>query len=186
MVAVRNAAVVISPCGPRAMRRMIAHWVVLGAAALTILVAATVAAALTVFTGQAVPQAVRHDLVIAPSTALSVTALVSAPSQADKGTAALRSHIAAAMPGIPFSFEDALWSDSLGLVPGALPASPPSVGKGNRALLEAASMSDVASHATLVAGHWPTGPGAGQGQAIPAALPASAAALLHVSPGDVL
>jgi FtsX-like permease family len=145
-----------------------------------------VAAALTVFTGQAVPQAVRHDLVIAPSTALSVTALVSAPSQADKGTAALRSHIAAAMPGIPFTFQDSLWSDSLGLVPGALPSSPHGAGKGNRALLEAAALSGIASHASLVAGQWPTAPDASQRQPIPAALPASAAALLHVSPGDVL
>jgi hypothetical protein len=165
---------------------MTAHWVVLAAAALTTLVAATVAAALIVFTSQALPQAVEHDLGVAPGTALSITALVSAPSQAAAGTAALRTQIAAAMPGIPFSFQHALWSDSLGLVPGALPASPPSVGKGNRALLEAAAMSGIASHALLVAGQWPTAPGASQGRAIPAALPASAAALLHVSPGDVL
>jgi FtsX-like permease family len=165
---------------------MTAHWVVLAAAALTTLVAATVAAALTVFSGQALPQAVQHDLGVAPGTALSVTALVSAPSQAATGTAALRSHIAAAIQGVPFSLQEALWSDSLGLVPGALPASPPSVGKGNRPLLEAASMSGIASHASLVAGQWPTAPDAGQRQAIPAALPASAAALLHVSPGDVL
>ncbi len=97
---------------------MAAHWVVLAAAALTTLVAATVAAALTVFTGQALPQAVQHDLVIAPGTALSITTLVSDPSQAAKGSAALRSRIAAAMPGIPFSFHEALWSDLLGLVPG--------------------------------------------------------------------
>jgi hypothetical protein len=177
---------VISPRGPLAIRRMTAHWVVLAAAALTTLVAATVAAALIVFTSQALPRAVEHDLAVAPGTALSITALVSAPSQAATGTAALRSQVAAAMPGIPFSFQQALWSDSLGLVPGALPASPSSVGKGNRALLEAGAMSGIASHATLVAGQWPTAPGAGQRQPIPAALPASAAALLHVSPGDVL
>jgi hypothetical protein len=96
---------------------MIAHWVVLAAAALTILVAATVAAALTVFTGQALPRAVQHDLVIAPSTALSITSLVRDPSQAAMGSTALRSRIAAAMPGIPFSFHEAFWSDPLGLVP---------------------------------------------------------------------
>ena len=53
---------------------MIAHWAVLAAAALTILVAATVAAALAVFTGQALPQAVKHDLAVAPDTALSIAA----------------------------------------------------------------------------------------------------------------
>jgi ABC-type antimicrobial peptide transport system permease subunit len=165
---------------------MIAHWVVLAAAALTILVAATVAAALTVFTGQALPRAVQHDLVIAPSTALSITSLVHDPSQAALGSTALRSRIAAAMPGIPFSFHEAFWSDPLGLVPGALPASPASAGRGNTALLQAAAMSGIQSHAALVAGQWPTAPGGSPRQAIPAALPASAAALLHVSPGDVL
>jgi ABC-type antimicrobial peptide transport system permease subunit len=165
---------------------MTAHWTVLAAAALTALVAATVAAALTVFAGQALPQAVKHDLVIAPGTALSVTTLVSDPSQAAEGSAALRSRIAAAMPGIPFSFNQALWSDPLGLVAGALPAPPSSVSKGNTALLQAAAMSGITSHASLVSGQWPTTAGSGPGQPVPAALPASAAALLHVSAGDVL
>jgi FtsX-like permease family len=164
---------------------MTAHWAVLAAAALTILVAATAAAALAVFTGQALPQVVRHDLVLAPGTALSVTTLVSDPGQAAEDNAALRSRIAAAMAGIPFSFHEAVWSDPLGLVPGALPAAPPSTGQGNTALLQAASMSGITSHASLVAGQWPAAPGSGR-QAIPAALPASAAALLHVRTGDVL
>ena len=97
---------------------MTAHWAVLAAAALTTVVAATVAAALAVFTGQALPHAVQHDLVMAPGTALSITALANDPSQAATDSAALRSRIAAAMPGIPFSFYEALWSDPLGLVPG--------------------------------------------------------------------
>ena len=105
---------------------MISHWAVLAAAALTTLVAATVAAALTVFTGQALPQVVRHDLVLTPGSAMSVTALVQGPGQAAAGGAALRSRIAAAIPGIPFSFYEAFWSDPLGLVTGALPAPPPS------------------------------------------------------------
>jgi len=186
LFSLRNAVVVISPRGPLALRRMIAHWVVLAAAALTTLVAATVAAALTVFTGQALPQAVKHDLVIAPATTLSVTTLMSDPGQAAQGSAALHARIAAAMPGIPFSFYAALWSDPLGLVRGALPAPPPSAGQGNAALLQAAAMSGIASHAALVAGQWPPAAASTPGQPIPAALPASAAALLHVRAGDVL
>ena len=108
---------------------------------------------------------VQHDLVSAPGTDMSVTALVNGPSQASSGGATLRSQIAAAMPGVPFSFQSASWSDPLGLVPGALPASPTSVGKGNTALLQAASMTGVTSHATLIAGRWPTAPAAGDGQA---------------------
>src|SRR5580692_4288284 len=144
---------------------MTAHWVVFAAAVLATLVAATMAAALTVFTGQALPLAVRHDLAAAQGTALSITSLVSDPSQAAKGSAALRSRIAAAMPGLPFSFYEALWSDPLELVPGALPASPPSVGKGNMALLQAVALSGIADHAALVAGQWPTAQGGSQRQA---------------------
>jgi hypothetical protein len=176
----------ISPRGPMATRRMTAHWVVLAAAALTTLVAAAVAAMLAVFTGQALPLAVQHDLVTAPDTTLSITALVSGPSQAAQGSATLRSQIAAAMPGIPFSLREAFWSNPLGLVPGALPATPAIAGKSNTALLQAASMNGIASHAVLVAGRWPTTSGDTRSGAIPAALPASAAALLHVSAGDVL
>jgi hypothetical protein len=185
LVFIRNAFLVISPRGPLAIRRMTAHWAVLAAAVLATLVAATMAAALTVFTGQALPLAVRHELTAAPGTALSVTALVSDPGQAATGSAALRSRIAAAMPGLPFSFNEALWSDPLELVPGALPAAP-TAGNGNTTLLQAVSLSGIASHASLVAGQWPAAEGSGQRQAIPAALPASAAALLHVSAGDVL
>ena len=165
---------------------------VLAAAALTTLVAATAAAALTVFTGQALPQAVQHDLVTAPGTSLSITSLVSDSSQAAAGSAALRSRIAAAMPDIPFSFNEALWSDPLELVPGALPASPQSAARGNTVLLQAASMSGVTSHAALIAGRWPsapsgmTAPDGSRREAIPTALPATAAALLHVRVGDVL
>jgi hypothetical protein len=186
LILIGNAVLVISPRGPLAIRRMTAHWVVLAAAILATLVAATMAAALTVFTGQALPLAVRHDLTAAPGTALSVTALVSDPSQAATGSAALRSQIAAATPGLPFSFNEALWSDPLELVPGALPAAPPTAGNGNTTLLQAVSLSGIASHASLVAGQWPAAQGTSQRQAIPAALPATAAALLHVSAGDVL
>jgi hypothetical protein len=51
---------------------MTAHWVVLAAAALATLVASAVGAALAVFAGQALPLAVRHDLSVAPDTAISV------------------------------------------------------------------------------------------------------------------
>jgi len=188
---VRHALHVFSPRGPMAARRMTAYWGVLTAAALTTLVAVAVAAAIAVFMGQALPLAVQHDLSTAPGTDMSVTALVNGPSQASSGGATLRSQITAAMPGVPFSFQSASWSDPLELVPGSLPASPAGVGKATATLLQAASMSALASHATLIAGRWPAAPtasanGVGGSAVIPTALPASAAALLHVSVGDVL
>jgi hypothetical protein len=177
---------------------MSAYWGVLTTAALTTLVAAAVAAAIAVFMGQALPLAVQHDLATASNTGMSVTALVNGPGQDVSGGVAVRSQIAAAMPGVPFSFQSASWSDPLGLIPGALPASPASAGKGSTPLLQAAAMSGITSHATLIAGRWPTAPtspsgsaasGASSGSAssaIPAALPVATAALLHVTTDDVL
>ena len=47
---------------------MTAYWVVLAAVALTTLVAAVVGATLAAFAGQALPQAVRHELTTAGGT----------------------------------------------------------------------------------------------------------------------
>jgi hypothetical protein len=99
--------------GPLAVRRITAHWVVLAAAALTTLVAAAVAAALAAFAGQALPQAVRHDLVAAPGTSL-VAAGSFASGNPAQTSAALRSSIAAQLHGVPFSFWPGIWSDPLG------------------------------------------------------------------------
>jgi hypothetical protein len=178
---------VISPRGPLTTRRVTAYWGVLAAAALTTLVAATVAAALAVFAAQALPLAARHDLAVARGTSLAI----SGPASRDQVTtdgAQLRQLIGGALPGVPLRFYQAAWSDPLGLVSGALPATPPSAGKANTPILEAAAVPVIASHAVLVAGSWPAAP-AGHtppGQPVPAALSAATATLLHVAVGDVL
>ena len=162
---------------------MTAHWVVLAAAALTTLVATAVGAALAVFAGQALPQAVRHDLVAAPGTALAANGSFGGgdpPSTA----AALRTAISGALSGVPFGFWSGTWSDPLGIVPGALPARPSGVGPATTPLLEAAALDGITSHAVLVAGSWPAA--AAPGGAIPAAIPATSAALLRLHVGDVL
>ena len=175
---------VIAPRGPLPARRMTAHWVVLAAAALTTLVAAAVGAALAVFAAQALPQAVRHDLVAAPGTSLAAAGTFDRSGPAST-SAALRSAISGALQGVPADFWSGTWSDPLGFVPGALPARPTAVGAGTTPLLEAAALSGIASHAVLVAGSWPTSSPAREG-VIPAALPATTAALLGLHPGDVL
>jgi FtsX-like permease family len=170
---------------------MSAHWVVLAAAALTTLVAAAVGAALAAFAGQALPQAVRHDLVVAPGTSLAAAGSFASGNPAQT-SAALRSAIAAELGGVPFSFWPGIWSDPLGFVAGSLPAKPTSVTAGNIPLLQAASLGGIAGHAVLVSGRWPAqlaaspGDSAAAGGAIPAALPANTAALLKLRPGDVL
>ena len=163
---------------------MAAHWVVIAAAALTTLVAAAVAAALAVFAGQALPQAVRHDLVNAPGNSMAANGPFGS-GDAQSTSAALKSAIRAALPTVPFDFWAGTWSDPLGLVPGALPARPTSAGPGSTPLLAAAALDAVTSHAVLVAGAWPAPSAAPSGE-IPAALPATSAALLRLRVGDVL
>jgi hypothetical protein len=183
----------MSPRGPLSARRMSAHWVVLAAAALTTLVAAAVGAALAVFAGQALPQAVKHDLVIAPGTAMVVSGTFAGGTPAQT-SAALRSTIAGTLDDVPFGFWQGVWSDPLGFEAGSLPAKPTSLGAADTPLLQAASLQGVTDHAVLVSGRWPSQLAAssgasaatGAGGPIPAALPASTAALLKLRPGDVL
>ena len=171
--------------GPLAVRRMTAHWVVLAAAALTTLVAAAVGAAFAAFAGQALPQAVRHDLVVAPGTTLAAAGSFASGNPAQT-SAALRSSIAAGLGGVSFSFWQGIWSDPLGFLAGSLPAKPASITSGNIPQLQAASLDGVTDHAVLVTGKWPGQFPASAADPIPAALPASTAALLKLRPGDVL
>jgi hypothetical protein len=171
--------------GPLAARRMTAHWVVLAAAALTTLVAASVGAAFAVFAGQALPQAVRHDLVAAPGTTVAAAGSF-ANGNPGQTSAALRSSIADALGGVPFSFWRGVWSDPLGFLAGSLPAAPASLTAGSIPQLQAASLDGVTDHAVLVSGTWPRQLPASAADPIPAALPASTAALLKLRPGDLI
>ena len=64
--------------GSLTLPRMNAHRLVIIAAALTMVVAAALATALAVFSGQALPRAVRHDLSAASGTALVISGKVDA------------------------------------------------------------------------------------------------------------
>jgi hypothetical protein len=167
--------------GSLTLPRMNAHRLVIIAAALTVLVAAALATALATFSGQALPRAVRHDLSGASGTALVMTGNVNA-SQAAYYSNALPAKISTALEGTPFAFYRADWSDPLGFVPGSRPARPAS--QGNTPIAEAAALGDLTGQASLVSGRWPSPLVAGQ--PIPAALPVTVAALLHVTVGDVL
>ena len=167
--------------GSLTLPRMNAHRLVIVAAALTTVVAAALATALATFSGQALPRAVRHDLGQATGTTMVLTGGVNA-SQAAQYTATLPSQIRSALGGTAFTFYQSQWSDALGFVPGSLPAQPASAG--NQPIVKAAALGDVTPQAVLVSGSWPGVPV--RGQPIPAAMPTTAAALLHVTQGDVL
>ena len=167
--------------GSLILPRMNAHRMVIIAAALTTAVAAALATALAAFGGQALPRAVRHDLSGAGGTALVITGKVNA-GQGAQYTSQLPGMISAALAGTPFAFYHAYWSDPLWFVPGSRPAQPASAG--NQPIAEAAALDGITAHAVLTSGRWPGAPVSGQ--PVPAALPASAAALLHVTDGDTL
>ncbi len=167
--------------GSLTLPRMNAHRMVIIAAALTVAVAAALATALAAFSGQALPRAVRHDLSGASGTALVITGNVNA-SQGAQYTSQLPGMISSALAGTRFAFYHAYWSDPLEFVPGSRPAQPSSAGNQLRA--EAAVLGGISAHAVLISGRWPGAPLGGQ--PVPAALPASAAALLHVTDGDTL
>ena len=167
--------------GSLALPRMGAHRMVIAAAALTVAVAAALATALATLGGQALPQAVRHNLSAASGTALAIRGNVDA-GQAAQYTSALPAQVRSALGGTAFAFYRADWSDPLAFVPGSLPAAPP--GRGNHPIAEAASLGGLGAQAALTSGRWPGAPAAGQ--PIPAALPATTALLLHVAVGDVL
>ena len=160
--------------GTFTLPRLNAHRVVLAAVALTTLVAAALATTLVVFSDQALPRTVRQRLTAAPGTSMIVVGPVTNANAAGY-TAALRTDLTAALAGAPSVFYHAYWSDPLGLPVKSGKVTP---------IAEAAAFESVAAHAHLLAGAWPAAPA--PGAPIPAALPASAAALLHVSPGDLL
>ncbi len=160
--------------GSFTLPRLNAYRAVLAAAALTTLVAAALATTLVVFSGQALPRSVRERLTEASGTAMIINGPVTSVDAAGY-TAALRMDLTAALEGTPSVFYHAYWSDPLGLPIARGKVIP---------IAEAAAFEGVTSHAHLLTGAWPTAPK--PGGPIPTALPASAAALLRVSPGDVL
>src|SRR5690242_375257 len=168
--------------GALTLPRMGAHRLVIVAAALTVAVAAALATALATFSSQALPRAVRHDLDHATGTSMVIRGNVNA-SQGAQYTSLLPGQISTALDGTPFAFYHAYWSDPLGFVPGSHPVPPR--GTQTVQIAEAAALDGITARAELVAGHWPGALPGGDGP-IPAALPASAAALLHVATGDVL
>jgi hypothetical protein len=159
-----------------------ASWLVLGAVLLNTVVAAALAAALASFAGQALTQAARRQLESAHGLSVAVNGAV-ALGQARSDTTAIRSMLRTAFGAVPVTLYRSLWSDSLGL-----PGTYASADTRTRQipLTQAAAPDQIRQMATLVSGTWPAaGPGQA-GQPIPAALPATVAALLHLHPGSVL
>ena len=117
--------------------------------------AATVGAAFAAFACEALPQAVRHDLVVAPGTTLAAAGSFASGNPAQT-SAALRSSIAAGLGGVSFSFWQGIWSDPLGFQAGVAACQACSgITSEYISLRQAASLEGVTDHAVLVTGKWP-------------------------------
>ncbi|HEY3955945.1 MAG TPA: FtsX-like permease family protein [Streptosporangiaceae bacterium] len=154
---------------------MAAYRLVLSAAALATVLTAALIAALVAFTGQALSQAAHRQLAAAPSTSIRITGQASA-GQSSHDTTVIRAQLRAAFGASGFALYRAEWSSVLGL--------PARYAKDGTPVTEAGAFPAITAHAVLRAGHWPGPPR--PGQPLPVALPAAAAALLHLSPGDTV
>jgi hypothetical protein len=160
---------------PAIIRRLLPHRLALAAAAVTVILAATLVAALASFSAGVSSDAVRTSLATNPGTTISVTALVSSPAQAAGAGRALTAPLTHALPGVPLTVWSAISSDYLDIPPGrGLP-------HGQTHLI---SLAGLSRHAELLAGFWP-GPGGSAGT-VPAAAPTALAGRLHLAPGTVL
>jgi predicted lysophospholipase L1 biosynthesis ABC-type transport system permease subunit len=151
-----------------------AHRIVLAAAAVSILITSALIATLVAFAGQALHQAV-HRKLAAAATSIAISGPANT-RQATADTATLRAAMRSAFGTAGFAFYRADWSGLLRLPARYATASIP--------LTQGAALDGISTHAVLASGSWPVPPR--PGQPITAALPATAAALLHLSVGDVL
>jgi hypothetical protein len=157
--------------------RMNSSRLVVAAAALTIAVTGMLASMLAVLGGQSLPQAV-HNQLVDSNTTLTLSGPVDGAQDAEY-SATLPGQLKSALGGGPAGLLSGLWSDPFSFT--GRPAPPSS---GNTQEIVAATFDDFAAHAVLVRGTWPAAPV--RGEPIPAALPATAGALLHLVPGDTV
>jgi hypothetical protein len=153
---------------------MRSSWLLLSSLMLTTFIAASLLAGLATFDAQALPQAIRSQLVRSPGMSVVVIGLVDARLAA-ADTAAVAASVRTAFRGVPYRLDGAVWSGPLALT---------APGGTARAGAEVAAPARLRANARLTAGTWPGAPRAGG--PIPAALPAAVAAQLDAAPGAVL
>ena len=158
--------------------RMNAHRLVVAAAALTIAVTGLLASTLAVLSGQSLPQAIHTQVVTDANSTVTLSGPVNASQDASFDTSLPR-QFSAALGGVPVTLLRGVWSDPFGFT-----ASTASASHTDKQEAEAAAFDDLTGHAVLVRGSWPGEPA--PGAPIPAALPAAAARLLHLAPGDTV
>ena len=170
---------------PAIVRRLLPHRLALAAAAATVMLAATLLAALASFSATISSHAVRATLAGNPAATISVTSSADSAAAAARADRRLRASLRRALAGVPVTIWTALSSDYLDLPPGlGLP----------HAQTHVISLPALPGHAALLAGSWPGGVQGGtaggsgrvgtpQGGTVPVAAPESLARGLHLAAG---
>ncbi len=180
---------------PAALRRTAGHRLALTATALTVLVASVLAAAAATFAGEVTSAAVRRSLTQKPSSTILVTQQIPAggrPWPAGPGggpaDAAWRTGQGHRQPPFPDpeSAGPAAPCPAGGRIAAVRIASgQPDHAAGVVSQTQLISLPGVTRQAVLTSGSWP-GPAALAGGPVPVAVPAAAARLLRLAPGDRL
>jgi len=160
---------------PAIVRRLLPHRLALAAAALTVVLAATLLAALAAFSATVSSHAVRTSLTGNPGTTISVNATVSSAATVPAVGGKLRASLSSALGGVPVAVWGAASSDYLDL--------PRGTGLAN-AQTHLISLTALNAHAALVAGSWPTA--VSGSAAVPAAVPVGLARNLHLAAGQTI
>jgi hypothetical protein len=160
---------------PAIVRRLLPHRLALAAAALTVVLAATLLAALAAFSATVSSHAVRTSLTGNPGTTISVNATVNSAATVPAVGGKLRTSLSSALGGVPVAVWGAASSDYLDL--------PRGTGLAN-AQTHLISLTALNAHAALVAGSWPTV--VSGSAAVPAAVPAGLARSLHLAAGQTI
>jgi hypothetical protein len=160
---------------PAIVRRLLPHRLALAAAALTVLLAATLLAALAAFSATVSSHAVRTSLAGNPGTTIAVNASVGSAATVSQASGRMRSWLAQALGGAPVTIWGAASSDYLDF--------PRGIGLPN-AQTHLISLTALDAHADLLTGSWPTT--VNGSAAVPVAVPLGLAQSLHLAAGQLV
>jgi hypothetical protein len=162
---------------PAIVRRILPHRLALGAAAATVMLAATMLAAFASFSATVSSHAVRTSLAGNPGATISVTASVSSAADATRAGTKLAASLRSALPAVPVTIWAAVSSDYLDIPPGR------GLRNGETHIISLAALS---RHAVLLSGSWPGSGAPGGAAAVPAVAPLAVARGLHLAAGTTI
>ncbi len=157
------------------VRRAASSWLLLACVAVTVLLAAGLAAAGWTFAAAAIVPGAQSILAAPQGRVIGLSGVADA-GEAAADSQLIRATLRKAWPGVGFQMESALWADPIQL--------PSPVSTTTFVQVQPASLEGISAQVTLTAGEWPGPPH--HGGPLPVALPAAAASQLHLTVGSVL